>query len=286
MSRKVIVFIGAIALFGLGAIVGVLVSNAIFAGDGQPSEEISAPTLDPNVTPTPSYSQLQATIEALEGELEAALAEPEPTEAPAEEEADAEEEATEEDTADTATGERLLYRIAQEQSEARFYIDEILAGEEITVVGTTNQVAGDVIVDFSNPASSQVGTIRINVRTLRTDNNFRDDAIRGRVLQSSRDEFEFAEFVPAEIIGLPESVAVGETIEFEIIGDLTLRDVTRTLTFNATVTVTDEQSLAGVASTTFPYRDFNLTVPQPPSVSFIADDVTIEIDFVALRVES
>lgn len=282
MSRKIIVFVGAVALFGLGAIVGVLVSNAIFAGDGQPSEEISAPTLDPNVTPTPSHSQLQATIEALEGELAAALAEPEPTEQPPEEEeADAEEEA-----ADDLPAERVLYRIAQEQSEARFYIDEILAGEEITVVGTTDQVAGDVIVDFGNPASSQIGTIRINVRTLQTDNRFRDDAVRGRVLQSSRDEFEFAEFVPAEIIGLPDSVAVGETVEFEIIGDLTLRDVTRTLTFNATVTVIDDESIAGVANTTFPYRDFNLTVPQPPSVTFIADDVTIEIDFVALRVES
>ncbi len=291
MNRNVVLGFIGVVLFGLGALTGTLISNAIFAGSGEASEEISAPTLDPNVIPTASYSQLQATNEALVTALEEAQAALEATPQPTEEVASTEEAAVEPEeepatVAQAATAERVLFRIAQDSSEARFKIDETLGGRDIVVVGTTDQVAGDVVVDFGNPGSSQIGTIRINVRTLRTDNNFRDDAIRGRILQSSRPEFEFAEFVPSAVSGLPSSVNVGDTIEFQITGDLTLRDVTRTVTFDATVTVTDADSIEGLAATTILYRDFNLTVPQPPNVSFIADEVVLEIAFTANRVES
>jgi polyisoprenoid-binding protein YceI len=178
-----------------------------------------------------------------------------------------------------------IFRITQEESEARFYIDETLRGERVTVVGTTDQVAGEIAVNFDNPPASQVGTIRVNVRTLQTDESLRNQAIRGQILQSARPEYEFSEFVPSALEGLPESVAIGETVGFQIIGDLTLRDVTRTLTFDAEVTVTAEDRLEGVARTTILFEDFNVNIPRLPSfVADVDDEVVLEIQFVALAV--
>jgi polyisoprenoid-binding protein YceI len=297
MNRNIIFGFVAVVLFVLGGIAGALISNAMFAGSGEASETITAPTLDPNVIPTASYSQLQATNEALTASLDeaqsalatavaggGAVADDESAEVDEVFET-VESSFSDEPTQETDEAERVLFRIAQEESEARFKIDETLAGNDIVVVGATNQVAGDVVIDFGNPSSSQIGAIRVNVRTLRTDNSFRDDAIRGRVLQSSRAEFEFSDFVATDLIGLPSAIAVGDTVTFQIVGDLTVRGETRSITFETTVNVIDENRLEGLAVTVFPYRDFNLSIPQPPNVSFIGDDVTLELEFVALRVD-
>src|SRR5690349_8061835 len=85
---------------------------------------------------------------------------------------------------------RSLLHISADESEVRFIIDETLLGNPKTVIGVTDQVAGDMLVDFANPAHSQLGAIRINARTLATDNEIRNRALRGQILQSERDEYE------------------------------------------------------------------------------------------------
>lgn len=204
-----------------------------------------------------------------------------PTEAPTATETEEVAAVEEEET----TAARALFRITTEESEVRFNIDETLRGDDITVVGTTDQVAGDIIVDFSNPSSSTVGTIVINARTLETDNMFRNRALRSSILRSAQDEFEFSEFVPTELSGLPDSVAVGDTIEFEIVGDLTVAGVTQPVTFVTTVNIESEGRISGLATATVLYDDFNITIPDVSGVTNIADEVILEIDFVALMVE-
>ena len=180
---------------------------------------------------------------------------------------------------------RALYRIDTEQSEARFLIDEDLRGQRITVVGKTNQVGGDIIVNFANPSASQVGGIVINARTLETDNGFRNQALRGQILRSAEAAYEFIEFTPKQLVGLPSSVAVGETISFQIVGDLKIIEVSREVTFDVTLTVEDEL-LRGSAKTQVLYKDFNITIPSVPGVANVSDEVGLEFDFVANLVET
>ena len=141
-----------------------------------------------------------------------------------------------------------------------------------------------MIVNFANPAASQLGDIAVNARTLRTDNEFRDQSIRGQILQASQDEFEFITFTPRELQNLPESaVAAGDTIEFQILGDLTVRGVTNEVIFNATVTIVTADRLEGLATTEVAYQDFGLTINPPPNVAGIGELVTLELDFVAVE---
>lgn len=180
---------------------------------------------------------------------------------------------------------RTLFHITPEESEVRFIIDETLLGNRKTVVGNTDEVTGDLLVDFQNPANSQLGTIRINVRTLETDNEFRTRALRGQILQADQAEFEFAEFVPSALTGLPDTVILGDSFDFQITGNLTVHGVTHEVTFNAVITPISETRLEGSASTIVLYRDFGMTIPEAPGVADVSEEVTLQIDFVALVAE-
>lgn len=179
-----------------------------------------------------------------------------------------------------ATGSAIIAQIVQSESEARFVIDEVLNNAPKTVIGTTDQVAGEIVVDPQDPSKTQVGVIQVNTRALATDSEFRDRAIKNRIL--STDQYEFATFTPSEIVGLPESGTVGQSYSFQIVGDLTIRDVTRQVTFEVTATPVSENRLEGTAQTTIAYADWGITIPQVRQVASVSDKVRLEIDFVAV----
>lgn len=171
------------------------------------------------------------------------------------------------------------YRISQDESEVRFSLDEILRGRPFTPVGLTNQVAGEVRVDFDQKLA-ELGTVQVNARTLKTDSEFRDRAINNEILET--DEFEFITFNPTQISGLPQDTQIGQPVQFQITGDLTIRDVTVPVTFDVTAILVDGSRLEGSASATVLRSDFGLIIPSVPSVADVSDEVLLEIDFVAL----
>lgn len=174
----------------------------------------------------------------------------------------------------------IVARIVQAESQARFVIDEVLNDAPKTVIGTTDQVAGEIAVDPQDPTQTRVGVIQVNARSLVTDSEFRDRAIKNRIL--STDQYEFVTFTPTEIVGLPATGAVGQSYTFQIVGDLQIRDVTRPVTFDVTANPVSEQRLEGTAQTTIRYADWNIAIPQVRQVASVSDDVRLEIDFVAV----
>ena len=179
-------------------------------------------------------------------------------------------------------GEGLLFRIVSEESSAIFGVEEDLNGTRITVIGETDQVGGDIVVNFDNPSASEVGVITINSRDLRTDNNFRNQALRGQILLSSREEYEFITFTPTSLQNMPESVAVGDTINFDIVGDLSILDTTQEVTFPAEVTIESEERITGSATTTITWEDWGVSILRiPPQVANIGDTADLTINFVA-----
>ncbi len=177
-------------------------------------------------------------------------------------------------------GKPTIFEIVQANSEARFVINEVLDGAPKTVVGTTDQVAGEIAVYPDDPSSTVMGPILVNARALSTDNNFRNRAIKNRIL--STNDYEFIRFTPTDTIGLPDSVSIGESFTFQIVGGLTVRDVTNEVTFDVTITPLSATQLEGVASATILYTDFNLTIPSAPAVASVEDEVILEIEFAAV----
>ena len=186
--------------------------------------------------------------------------------------------------APSASGDAVLYRFGPDNAAVSFAIDEILNNAPFTAVGFTGEAAGDIIIDWEAPQNSQLGTIVINARTLETDSAFRDRAIRNSILESSQDEYEFITFTPTELRGLPAQVAVGETVAFEVVGDLTIRDITLSTVWSASVTLHSEEAISATASTEVLRSDYDLQIPSVPRVAGVDDDVLLTIEFRAQRV--
>jgi polyisoprenoid-binding protein YceI len=179
------------------------------------------------------------------------------------------------------TKDGTLFTIDSSASEVSFTIHEVLFGNPNTVVGTTKQVAGQILVDKSDVSKSQVGVIKVDLSTMHTDNDFRNRALQGRIFETSDPSNQFATFTPKTLTGLPTTVAVGQTVSFTIVGDLALHGVTRSETFATQVMAQSTTVLTGQAQTMVRYEDFNLAIPNVPSVTDVSDDVTLAITFTA-----
>ena len=273
----------SITLLVIGAIIGSVVTLYLFititGGTATPSEPISAPTLSLENSGVPT---LQATPEPVATEV---AIEPEaPTLEPTAIEPTAIEPTVETVPPSPTPQPPQLFRIVSAESEARFSVYETFP--EGTAVGRTNQVAGDLIVDFVTPANSQVGTIRINLRTLQTDDPDRDKSIRCCVLLTAQDQYEFAEFVPTNLLGLPEQVQLGQPIAFSVTGDLTVRGTTQSVTFDVALNPVSENELQGFAKTVVNRSAFGILNNDENGFDYhgVVEEVTLEFDFVARAV--
>jgi polyisoprenoid-binding protein YceI len=235
-------------------------------------EASSGQVVAPTLAPTEVVEEAQAAVEleaAADSNEEAASSPAGPTDRSA----------SAAEAGDSST-QALVYNIDPSQSEARFIIQEILRGADTTVVGTTSNVGGQLALDLSDPRTAQVGPIVINARDITTDNDFRNRAISNEILLTN--QYELITFVPTAVVGLPESVAVGESITFQIVGDLTITDTTRQVTFDVTVTAVSPTELRGTATTEILHGDFGLTIPFSQAVSAVDNNVVLEFAFVAL----
>jgi polyisoprenoid-binding protein YceI len=174
------------------------------------------------------------------------------------------------------------FTIVPEESRVLFLLDEDLMGRRNTVIGETNQVTGNILVNFEQPSASMVGPIEINLRTLTTDNEFRNRALRTQILETNLDEFEFTTFRPTAISGMPDSVQVGDTFRFTLVGDLPLRTVTQSLEWEVEVTIVSESRITGRARTTITREQYGLTIPTVQTVANVEEEVDLAIEFVAV----
>lgn len=182
-----------------------------------------------------------------------------------------------------ATAGGTSFVIDPANSIASFEIDEVLRGEPKHVIGTTSELVGQVVVDPADLSTAQVSQIVINARTFETDSGNRDRAIRGPViLNSADDRFELITFDPVSVDGLEGGAATGDTFDFTVTGDLTIKGTSQPVTFDVSATMVSDQSIEGIAETTVNRSDFGLGIPQAPGVADVSEEVLIRLEFVAV----
>ena len=256
----------------------ILLSLALLTACGV-FQEVEAPSATLEAIPLETQAAGVATtaVEPTAAPAEATTAPAEATTAPAE--ATTAPEPTVETPTEAPTGTAQVFTIDSAASQVRFQLDEDLRGERKTVVGSTDQVAGQLSLNLADLSQTQVGIIQINARTLATDNDFRNRAINNEILDTGA--FEFITFTPTGIEGLPASAAIGETITFSLVGDLTIRDITQPATFTVEATAVSETQIVGTATAVVNRTDFGLQIPSVPSVANVEEQVELYIDFTA-----
>jgi polyisoprenoid-binding protein YceI len=210
-------------------------------------------------------------------EAPAKVAQPTQTEPTKSDDSSASSESTQ--TEDISAGTQV-FMIDSDLSEARFLVDEVLRGQDVTVVGTTADISGQISTDFSDLSTTTVSQIEINPGTLVTDESRRNSAIYKFILQT--DQFPKIIFTPQELIGLPDSAVVGENYTFQIAGDLTIRDIIQQVVFDVSATAVSETELSGSAVASIQRADYNLNIPSVPFVASVDETVHIEIVLVAV----
>lgn len=271
-----------------GMAIVLLLALALAGCGGEQTQAIPAianETATTEVAATEAAATEEAATESAttEAATEAATVEASAAESAATESAATEAAATEAAATEAAApaSTALRFQIVPESSEVRFLIDEVLMGQDKTVVGATSLVSGEIMVDPANPTGAQVGEIRVDASDLTTDDNRRNGRIRNDILRSGQVEYQYIVFQPTAISGLPESVTEGEPFSFQVTGDLTILGTPVPVTFDMTVTPVSTSELTGSGRATIRYADFGISIPSVPMVAGVSEEVKLEIDFTA-----
>ena len=280
--------VSILLLFGSLLVLFLSACQSTSSGDVEVTA-VSTPTPAVNptkaeATPTPEPAST-STFEAVEAPTLAATNEPtiDPTDEPA---ATATNQPTETQIPTSEPAIVHRYVIVPELSEVRFNIDEVLFGNPKTVVGRTNQVTGEILLDLQSPEEAEVSPIQIDARELVTDESFRNRALRRQILDSAQDEYQYISFTPTEIVGLSsEEVVSGEARSFRLTGDLQIRDIVHAATFEMIVTIVSETELKGSGEAVVLRSDYDLQIPSVPGVADVSNEVRLEIEFVAQAAE-
>jgi polyisoprenoid-binding protein YceI len=176
----------------------------------------------------------------------------------------------------------LRYRVVPERSEARYRVREQLAGINFPsdAVGTTLAIDGGLSLDAQGHIRRSDSRFTVDLRTLRSDRDRRDNYVRRNTLETER--HPMAVFIPSEVRGLPFPLPQTGTVSFELVGDLTTRETTRRVTWDATATF-NGQAVNVQAQTSFRFADFGLSIPHVASVLSVEDSIRLETDLLLQR---
>ena len=183
--------------------------------------------------------------------------------------------------ATAADARRAVFTLG-EGSVARYKVEEVLARTGFKVAtGETADVAGQVVFDADGNVAAGESRIAVSVGTLRTDSDRRDGYVRNRTLET--DTYPEVVFVPTAIVWANPATSAGElqgVQEFTIAGDLTVKDQTRPVVWDATAEFREDGTASGQASVEFTFADFGMTKPSVAIVLSVEDTIRLELDFV------
>lgn len=118
---------------------------------------------------------------------------------------------------------------ATADSTVGYRIKEILFGVDSEGVGRTSAVDGTLTIDGTQVTTTE---FMVDVATIESDESRRDGQFRGRIM--SVDEFPNASFALTAPIELGTEPLDGAEVAVSASGDLTLRGVTQSVTFDLT----------------------------------------------------
>jgi polyisoprenoid-binding protein YceI len=176
----------------------------------------------------------------------------------------------------------LRYAVVAEESEVRYRVREQLVGLSLPndAVGATNAVEGAVAFDARGRVLRDDSRFTVDLRTLRSDEARRDNYLRRNTLETER--YPAVTFVLAEARRLPFPLPQTGSMPFELVGDLTVKEVTRRVTWEATAHF-DGPRVTVRARTAFHFADFGLRAPRVSVVLGVEDDIKLEADLVLRR---
>ena len=167
--------------------------------------------------------------------------------------------------------------VGPKYNSARYFVREQLASINFPsdAVGVTDGVSGGISVDDKGQIGSDSKFV-VDITKLKSDRSMRDGYIQHRTLQT--DQYPTVTLVPKQFQGLPSPIPDTGKVSFTLLGDLTVRGVTRPTSWAVTAYLRNGE-VRGTASTGFTFDDFKLDKPKVGSVLSVADSIHLVYDF-------
>jgi len=145
-------------------------------------------------------------------------------------------------------------------------------------IGTTHSVQGGFKIRTGNSPLVAAMNIQVDLRTLHSDAQRRDQYIQGNTLQTAT--YPYATFVSVSTQGLPSSYSDGQTINFKLTGNLTMHGKTNAEVFAVQGKVVGN-TITGMATSTIYMTDFGIQPPNLANIAIAQNKVVITITFTA-----
>jgi len=158
------------------------------------------------------------------------------------------------------------------QSLVGYRVQEQLVGGAIeqTATGRTSDITGSFAI---TGMTVEDVSVTADLRTLASDRDQRDNAIKDRGLESNR--FPEAKFVLSRPITFQSVPKAGETVNATAVGDFTLHGVTRQVTIPLQGRW-DGRDIQVIGNVHVVFADYGITAPTSPVVASIRDEGEME----------
>ena len=156
-------------------------------------------------------------------------------------------------------------------SQAGYRVGELLSGQRVDADGRTPDVTGSVQLADTRVTA---GEITVDIRTVTSDQSRRDDYFTESIMETAR--YPNAVFTLTQPVDLGAGFASGTRVTVDATGTLTVKDVTREVTFPLTALRDgDTIDVSGPVPVTF--TDFGI---EPPNFGNVVKvDPTGEVEF-------
>ena len=169
------------------------------------------------------------------------------------------------------------FQVVPAESEVGYGVRELFFGQPAPQItrGSTKAIEGQFVAGVKDgKLVLQSSAFKVDLRTLKSDQGVRDQAIRSRWLES--DKYPFAEFTLTNIDGLPPELKEGVETKFKASGTMKIREITKPATFEATATLNGNK-LTGTATTSLLMKDFGFEPPDIAGRFTVSDGVTLTV---------
>lgn len=176
----------------------------------------------------------------------------------------------------------LRFVVAPMGNEVRYRIREQLVRVDLPndAIGKTADITGAIVLTAGGQIIPAKSKFVASVGSLKSDRDRRDGFVRRNVLET--DQYPTVDFTPTAFRGLPATLPTSGSHTFAVIGNLTVRGVTKPTTWRVKAAAKNGQ-VTGTASTAFTFSDFNIDQPRVPIVLSVADTIKLEYDFTLVR---
>ena len=147
-------------------------------------------------------------------------------------------------------------------------------------IGTTHSVQGNFKIRTGASPLVAALNITVDLRTLQTDAARRDNYVRQNALQT--DTYPYATFVSVSTQGLPANYSDGQTVHFQLVGNLTMHGKTNKEVFDVQGKVVGN-TITGTATSTIYMTDFGIQPPNLANIAIAQNKVVVSFHYVAQR---